>query len=172
MQQRPVGSDIHDALDGIIFRTALSFVAVAVVTSFPLVMHLDPTVHAVAHAVLPAGWVLYAVLIWLHERGRPSISDDPWQVARELVPGGTRAARIAAVGLPLGWVAAAIGLLIHHLGTTAGAEEVLGIDVPVLAVGWFLASWAWWASTRRALAEALPAPTTNGGHGHLPSGHG
>ena len=167
MQQRSVSSRVHEALDGIVFRTVLSFVAVAVVTSVPLVMHLQPTVHAAAHAVLPAGWTLYALAIWLHERGRPVIANDPWRASREIDPGGARAARIAAVGLPIGWIAAAIGLLVHHLGTTGGAVEVLGIDLPMLAVGWFLACWAWWASTRRALAETLTGSTADSGADNL-----
>ena len=168
MQQRSVAARVHEALDGIVFRTVLSFVAVAIVTSVPLVLHLQPTVHSAAHAVLPAAWALYAFVIWVHERGRPPIGEDPWRIAGEVDPGGTRAARIAAVGLPIGWMAAGVGLLVHHLGTTGGAAEVVGIDVPVLAVSWFLASWAWWASARRALAEALAAPTRDSGPDQLP----
>lgn len=168
VRQQLVASAVHEALDGIVFRGVLSFVAVAIATSVPLVLHLEPNVHAAAHAVLPAGWILYAILIWIHERGRPAIGDDPWRGAREMDPGGARAGRMAAVGLPIAWTAAALGLLAHHLGTAGGAAEVIGIDLPMLAVGLSVASWAWWVSTRRVLAEALAIATTDTEAGHLP----
>jgi hypothetical protein len=149
-----INQPMTDALDGIVFRAVLSFVAVAIVTAVPLLLHLPPGIHAAAHAVLPASWVIYAVVTLVRVRGVPEPAGDPWKEGAEADPGAARAARIAYLALPVGWLAAAAGLLAHHLGTTPGTAEVLGIDVPVLGVAWFAAIVGWRASTRAVLAVA------------------
>jgi hypothetical protein len=149
-----INEPLTDTLDGIVFRAVLSFVAVAVVTAVPLLLHLPPGIHAAAHAVLPALWVIYAVATLVRLRGVPEPVDDPWREAAEIDPGPARAARVAYLALPVGWLAAAAGLLAHHLSTAPGTAEVLGIDVPVLAVAWLVAVIGWRASSRAALASA------------------
>ncbi len=155
--QDSINEPLTDALDGIVFRAVLSFVAVAVITAVPLLLHLPPGIHEAAHAVLPACWAVYAGLVYLRLRGVPAPADDPWSEARQAEAGGAGAARLAYVALPIGWLAAAAGLVAHHLSTTAGAAEVIGIDVPILGVTWLLAVIAWQASTHAAIASAEEA---------------
>ncbi len=152
-----INEPLTATLDGIVFRAVLSFVAVAVVTAVPLLLHLPPGIHEAAHAVLPAGWAVYAVTTYLRLRGVPAPAEDPWDEARQADAAGAGAARLAYLALPIGWLAAAAGLLAHHLSTTAGAAEVLGIDVPILGVTWLTAVMAWRASTRGAIATAAEA---------------
>ncbi len=150
-----IDEPITAALDGIVFRAVLSFVAVAAVTAVPLLLHLTPVLHAAAHAVLPASWMVYALLVLVRRPDTPDSDVDPWAEASTVDAGAARAARIAFIALPVGWLAAAAGLLAHHLSTNAGTAEVLGVDVPILAVGWFVAVLAWRSSTRAVLGVAL-----------------
>ena len=150
----PIDEPLRDAYDGIVFRAVLSFVAVACIAAVPLLLHLPPDIHAAAHAVVPALWVAYAGITWLRLRGMAPITVDPWERAAETGTAGAWGARLALVALPVGWMAAAIGLLAHHLSTTGGLLQVLGIDAPVLAASWLLATLAWRASCRAAVAAA------------------
>lgn len=156
-----IDAPFHEAMDAIVFRAVLSFVAVAAIAAVPLLFHLPPGIHEAAHAALPAVWTAYAAVTWLRLRRRSSASGaahpaatDPWATAAEADPGGARSARLALGLLPVGWLAAALGLLAHHLSTTMGQLEVLGIDVPVLAIAFVLATWAWRASCSETVARA------------------
>ena len=143
--RQTIDEPITAALDGIVFRAALSFVAVAAVTAVPLLLHLTPVLHAAAHALL----------VLVRRPDTPDEEVDPWAEASTVDASAARAARIAFIALPIGWIAAAAGLLAHHLSTNAGTAEVLGVDVPILAVGWFVAVVAWRSSTRAVLGTAL-----------------
>ncbi len=152
-----IDQPVTEACDGIVFRAVVSFVAVTAIAAVPLLLHLPPGIHEAAHSVLPGVWIIYAVVVLVRLRGVPDPPGDPWRQASAADADAARPAHIAYVLLPVGWLAAAAGLLIHHLSSASGTAAVLGIDVPILAIAWFSALTAWRANCRAVLSSAEQA---------------
>lgn len=135
----------------------IGFALVAGVAALPLLIDLDDTVHFAAHVALPAGWVAYAVIstIVAFVR-RQRVEGDPWHAAAEADPSLTAFARMVTGFMIGGWLAAVIGVIVHHhLSTTQDILRTLSVDVPVLLGAWAIASWIWTRASKRALARAV-----------------
>ena len=135
----------------------IGFALVAGVAALPLLIDLDDTVHFAAHVALPAGWVAYAVIstIVAFVR-RQRVEGDPWHAAAEADPSLTAFARMVTGFMIGGWLAAVIGVIVHHhLSTTQDILRTLSVDMPVLVGAWAIASWTWTRASRRALARAV-----------------
>lgn len=152
-----VHAPIVAALNGIVWRGVIGFAIVAGVAALPLVVRLDDTIHFAAHVALPAGWVAYAVIstiIALVRRER--VEGDPWHAASEADPSLAAFARMVTGFMIGGWLAALVGVIVHHhLSTTQDILRTLSVDLPVLVGAWALASWTWTRTSRRSLARAV-----------------
>ena len=145
------------ALNGIVWRGVIGFALVAGITAFPLVVHLDETVHFAAHVALPAGWVAYAIIsIALGLVHRQRVEGNPWPGAAEADPSLTAFARMVTGFMIGGWLASIVGVLVHHhLSTTQDILRTLSVDLPVLLGAWAIASFAFVRASRRSLARAV-----------------
>jgi hypothetical protein len=152
-----VQAPIVAALNGIVWRGVIGFALVAAIAAFPLVVHLDETVHFAAHVALPAGWIAYAVISTAAAYvRRQRVEGDPWHAAAEADPSLTAFARMVTGFMIGGWLASVVGVIVHHhLSTTQDILRTLSVDLPVLLAAWALASWAWTRRSRRALARAV-----------------
>jgi hypothetical protein len=155
-----VEAPVITALNGIIVRAVVGFILVAALTSLPLLVHLEGPVHEAVHLLLPAGWVVYAVLTGTGLLLRPGYHDgdgDPWLNAAQIDPGHARFARALSLFMLLGWAVSVAAMLVHHhLGTNAAIQRTLLVDVPIMFAVWGLASFAWtrWCAHALARAEA------------------
>jgi len=145
------------ALNGIVRRGVIGFALVAAVAALPLLVHLDDSVHFAAHVALPAGWVAYAIIsVVLAYLRRQRVQGDPWHAAAEADPSLTAFARMVTGFMIGGWLAAVVGVIVHHhVSTTQDILRTLSVDLPVLLGAWGLASWAWTRAARRSLARAV-----------------
>lgn len=152
-----VQAPIVAALNGIVWRGVIGFALVAGITAFPLVVHLDETVHFAAHVALPAGWVAYAIIsIALGFVRRQRIDGNPWHAAAEADPSLTAFARMVTGFMIGGWLASVVGVIVHHhLSTTQDILRTLSVDLPVLLGAWAIASFAFVRASRRSLARAV-----------------
>ena len=152
-----VQAPIVAALNGIVWRGVIGFALVAGIAALPLLVRLDETVHFAAHVALPAGWITYAVVstvIALTRRQR--VEGDPWHAAAEADASLTAFARMITGFMIGGWLAAVVGVIVHHhLSTTQDILRTLSVDLPVLLGAWAVASWAFLRASRRSLAGAV-----------------
>lgn len=154
-----VHAPIVAALNRIVWRGVVGFAVVAGVAALPLIVELDDTVHFAAHVTLPAGWVAYVLIsnTAAFIRRQP-VEGDPWHAAAEADPSLTAFARMVTGFMIGGWLAALVGVLVHHhLSTTPDILRTLSVDLPILLGAWALASWTWTRASRRSLARAVAA---------------
>lgn len=146
------------ALNGIVTRAVIGFVLVAALASLPLLVHLEGAVHEAVHLLLPAGWVVYALLTGVTLLLRPAYHEadgDPWLNAAQIDPGHARFARALSLFMLLGWALSVAAMLVHHhLGTDAAIQRTLLVDVPIMVAVWGLAAFAWMRWCVHALARA------------------
>jgi hypothetical protein len=143
------------ALNGIITRAVIGFSVVTVLTVIPLLVPLDETIHAIAHLVLPIGWLAYAVMGEVANRREPPVVGNPWAPAAEAEPGQTRFAIVVTGFMIGGWLAAVVAVLVHHhLGSPTDVAYTFAVYVPSMVVPWALASWVFVRHCARSLARA------------------
>ncbi len=151
-----VEAPVVDALHGIAVRAYVGLAVVAVASLAPLILHLEPPIHQLTHFVVPGGWVAYAALTagLLTLRATP-VEVDPWGRAREVDPDLVRYVRRVSTLMLVGWLAALVGVLVHHHLTSPREIFVtLGIIVPLTLAAWLLAALAWRAWCHATLARA------------------
>lgn len=151
-----VQAPVVAALHRIMVRAYVGLALIAAASLAPLLLHLDPPIHQASHFVIPAGWVLYAVITAAVLVLRPAHAEaDAWRRAAEVDPDLVRYARGVSALMVAGWLAALAAVLVHHHLTSPREVFVtVGIIVPLTLAAWLLALLAWNAWCRATLARA------------------
>ncbi len=144
------------ALNGIVVRALIGFSVVAGYASLPLLLRLDPPVHAAFHFLLPAGWVAYAILTAARLILRPAPHEpDVWPRAAEVDSALAGLARRVSAAMTIGWLVAVAAVIVqHHLTSPREVFVTFGIIVPLTFAAWLLAVLAWSGWCRASLARA------------------
>jgi len=144
------------ALNRILLVGIIGFVLVAAFATVPLVFKLDPVIHEAFHVAVPAAWLVFAVVIGLVLTLRPvAHQGDVWARAAEADPDLARFARGAHLGMPVGWLLSMAAVVVnHHLLSPEQAAFTFLVTVPATFALWLLATYAWNAWCRAALARA------------------
>ena len=152
---RAVSQPVTRALDTLIIGAAASF-ALSVAAALTAVLSPDGPLHEVAHFALVGvmGFVVLARAI--HVLRRESAADEAaWVRAREVHRTDAHLAQVLTVAVPLAWLVGGVTILLHHIEVLHGPALVMGVWLPVAAVVWTLATFAWHDFCRDRIAAAL-----------------
>jgi hypothetical protein len=120
------------------------------------VLSPDGPLHEVAHFALVGvmGVVVLARAIHVLRRGGAA-DEAAWVRARAIHGTDARLAQVLTVAVPLAWLVGGVTILVHHLEVLHGPALVMGVWLPVAAVVWTLATFAWHDFCRDRIAAAL-----------------
>lgn len=143
------------ALSGLILAATASF-ALSVAAVWATVYAVEGQVHWVAHLSLPGfmGLVILGRLAYVVRRHRAP-HDDAWTRAGALVPFDTRLAQVLAIAVPLAWLFGSGAIVARHWMDFEGMAMLAGVWLPLAALLWILASFAWIDACRDRVATGL-----------------
>jgi hypothetical protein len=152
---RTVVEPVERALGVLIVGGLVSFV-LSVGTVLTALFAPDGLVHEIAHVLLVGVMVVVVVAraVQIHWR-RGEVDPDAWRRARVVHPSDARLAELLIVSVPLAWLVGNGTILVHHVPALNGAALMIGVWLPMAAVLWTVATFAWHDICRDRIAGAL-----------------
>jgi hypothetical protein len=150
-----VSEPITRALDGLIVGAAFSF-GLSVVAVFATVFAIEGNAHAIAHLSLPGLMVLVIVVRGVHLLRRHAESrEDAWTRAGAVSSFDSHLARVLSIAVPLAWLVGSGAILVRHADMLHDLLVGVGIWLPLGAVLWILATFAWTDACRDRIGAGL-----------------
>ena len=143
------------ALGGLIVAATASF-ALSVAAVLATIFAVDGQVHWIAHLSLPGLMVLVIAgrAAYVLRRHRTP-HDDAWARAREVDAFDTRLAQVLSVAVPLAWLVGSAAIVVRHWMDFQGLAIMAGMWLPLAAMLWILATFAWVDACRDRIATGL-----------------
>jgi hypothetical protein len=152
---RTVVEPLERALGALIVGGLVSFV-LSVGTVFTALFAPDGLVHEIAHVLLVGVMVVVVVARAVQmRRRRGEVDPDAWSRARAVHPSDARIAELLIASVPLSWLVGNGTILVHHVPALNGAALMIGLWLPMVAVLWTVATFAWHDICRDRIAGAL-----------------
>jgi hypothetical protein len=150
-----VAQPVARALDAVIVGALVSF-ALSVASVLAAVLSPDGLLHEAAHFSLVGmmGVVVLARGVQVL-RHRTQADPDAWIRARAVHRLDARLAEVLIVAVPLAWLLGSGAILVQHVPALHGAALMLGAWLPIGAVLWTFATFAWHDFCRDRVAAAL-----------------
>lgn len=143
------------ALDGLIIGAALSF-GLSVVAVFATAFAIESNAHAIAHLSLPGLMGLVIVVRGVHLlRRHPTPREDAWARAGAVSSFDSRLARVLSIAVPLAWLVGSGAILVRHADPLHDLLVVVGLWLPLGALLWILATFAWTDAFRDRIGAGL-----------------
>lgn len=150
-----VSEPIARALDGLIIGAALSF-ALSVVAVFATVFAIEGNAHAIAHLSLPGLMGLVIAVRGVHMlRRHPAAREDAWTRAGAVSSFDSHLARVLSIAVPLAWLVGSGAILVRHADMLQDMLIGVGLWLPLGAVLWILATFAWMDACRDRIGTGL-----------------
>ena len=150
-----VSEPVVRALSALILAATASF-ALSVAAVLVTVFAVDGERHLVAHLALPSfmAMVIVGRLVYLIRRHRTP-QDDAWVRARAVDAFDTRLAQVLSLAVPLAWLIGSAAILVRHWTHFEGFAMMAGLWLPLAAILWILATFAWVDACRDRLGTGL-----------------
>jgi hypothetical protein len=150
-----VSEPVVRALDGLIVGAALSF-GLSVVAVFATAFAIEGNAHAIAHLSLPGLMGLVIVVRGVHLlRRHPQSREDAWTRAGVVSSFDSHLARVLSIAVPLAWLVGSGAILVRHADMLQDVLVGVGILLPLGAVLWILATFAWTDACRDRIAAGV-----------------
>jgi small-conductance mechanosensitive channel len=152
---RSVAEPVERALGMLIVGGLVSFL-VSVGTVFTALFAPEGLIHEIGHVLLVGVMVVVVVARAVQIlRRRGAVDPDAWSRARAVHPSDARIAELLIVSVPLSWLIGTGTILVHHVPALNGAALMIGAWLPMAAVLWTVATFAWHDICRDKIAGAL-----------------
>lgn len=143
------------ALDALIVGAAASF-GLSVVAVFATAFAVEGQLHAIAHLSLPGLMGLVIIIRAVHlVRRHPEPREDAWTRAGAVSSFDSRLARVLSIAVPLAWLVGSGAILVRHAEMLHHLLIGVGFWLPLGAVLWILATFAWTDACRDRIAAGL-----------------
>jgi hypothetical protein len=143
------------ALDTLIAGAAASFV-LSVVAVFATAFAAEGNIHAIAHLSLPVLMGLVIVLRGVQLlRRHAEARGDAWSRAGAVSSFDSHLARVLSIAVPLAWLVGGGAVLARHAPGFHALFEGVGLLLPLSAVLWVFATFAWMDACRDLIAAGL-----------------
>ncbi len=150
-----VSEPVARALDGLIVGAALSF-GLSVVAVFATAFAIEGNAHAIAHLSLPGLMALVIVVRGVRLlRRHPAMRVDAWTRARAVSSFDSHLARVLSIAVPLAWLVGGGAILVRHADMLHDLLVGVGLWLPLGAVLWILATFAWTDACRDRIAAGV-----------------
>lgn len=150
-----VSEPVVRALSGLILLATASF-ALSVAAVLATVLAIDGQMHWVAHLSLPGFMALVIigrVAYVLTRHHAPH--EDAWARAGTVDAFDTRLAQVLSVAVPLAWLVGSAAIVVRHWMDFQGLAIMAGLWLPLAAMLWILATFAWVDACRDKIATGL-----------------
>lgn len=150
-----VSEPVVRALDALIVGAAVSFV-LSVLAVFATAFAIEGNAHAIAHLSLPGLMALVVVVRGVHLLRRHSeVHEDAWTRADAVSLFDSHLARVLSIAVPLAWLVGSGAILVRHADMLHHLLVGGGFWLPLGAVLWIIATFAWTDACRDRIAAGV-----------------
>lgn len=150
-----VSEPVVRALDALIVGAAASF-ALSVLAVFATAFAIEGNAHAIAHLSLPGLMALVVVVRGVHLlRRHPDAREDAWTRADAVSSFDSHLARVLSIAVPLAWLVGSGAILVRHADMLHHLLVGGGFWLPLGAVLWIIATFAWTDACRDRIAAGV-----------------